>query len=291
MAEVRRQFQRLRPEYLKKIYCYEKGDEIDLNAAIEAAIDCRIGHPPSEKIYVEKLRKERNFSTLFLLDISASTAERADGTSSPPPIPPLASNDRVIIPRFLEMEEVMPTILLDTTSKRVIDVEKEALVVMAEALREIGDDYAIFGFSSNGRLDVGLFIIKDFDEDYNEEVKRRIEGIKPQHSTRMGPALRHALSKIAARGAKTKTIILISDGYPQDRDYGEDRQDREYGLYDTKVALQEVKANDIHPFCLTVDLAGNDYLRKICSESEYLVIEEATDLPRVLPKIYHRLTT
>jgi hypothetical protein len=291
VAEVRRQFQMLRPEYLKKIHHYEKGDEIDLNAAIEAAIDYRTGHPPSEKIYVEKLRKERNFSTLFLLDISASTDERADGTSSPPSISPPASQDRVIIPRFLEMEEITPTVLLEANSKRVIDVEKEALVVMTEALREIGDDYAIFGFSSNGRLDVEFYIIKDFGEDYNEEVKRRIDGIKPQHSTRMGPALRHALSKISARDARTKTIILISDGYPQDRDYGEDRQDREYGLYDTKVALQEVKDNDIHSFCLTVDLAGNDYLRQICAESEYLVIEEATDLPRVLPKIYRRLTT
>ncbi|MBI4765484.1 MAG: VWA domain-containing protein [Deltaproteobacteria bacterium] len=291
VAEVRRQFQRLKPEYLKKIHRYDKGDEIDLDAAIEAAVDSRAGHSPSEKIYVEKLRKERSFSTLFLLDISASTAERADGTSSPPLSSPPASKECVVIPRFLEREEVPTAARLDINSKRVIDVEKEALAVMAEALGEIGDDYAIFGFSSNGRLDVELYVIKDFDEDYHEEVKRRIDGIQPRHSTRMGPALRHALSKISGRGAKTKTIILISDGYPQDRDYGEDRQDREYGLYDTKVALKEVKANDIHSFCLTVDLAGNDYLRKICTESEYLVIEEVTDLPRVLPKIYRRLTT
>jgi hypothetical protein len=266
VAEVRRQFQMLKPERFKKIPHLERGEEIDLNAAIEASVDRRAGHSPSEKIYIEKNRKERDFSTLFLLDMSASTDERVNGKGR--------TN------ASLPVEE-----------KKVIDIEKEALVVMAEALEEIGDEYAIFGFSGYGRKEVDFYTIKDFPEEYGEEVKGRVEGIKPQRSTRMGPIIRHAVEKMAGRESKIKNIILISDGYPQDYDYGEDRAGREYALKDTMVALEEAACKNIHTFCITVDRAGHDYLRKMCHPSQYLVIEETAALPRELPKIYRRLTT
>jgi len=259
--EVRKQFQMLKPERFKKIPHLERGEEIDLNAAIEASVDRRAGHSPSEKIYIEKNRKERDFSTLFLLDMSASTDERVN------------EKDK-------ERED-----------KKVIDIEKEALVVMAEALEEIGDEYAIFGFSGYGRKEVDFYPIKDFSEDYGEQVKGRVEKINPQRSTRMGPAIRHAAQKIAGREPKIKNLILISDGYPQDYDYGEDRSGKEYALQDTMMALMEAARKNIHTFCITVDRAGHDYLRKMCHPSQYLVIEETVALPRELPKIYRRLTT
>jgi nitric oxide reductase NorD protein len=266
VVEVRRQFQMLKPERFKKIPHRERGEEIDLDAAVEASIDRRAGHPPSEKIYIEKNRKERDFSTLFLLDMSASTEERVNG------------KDRTNLSPSAE-------------EKKIIDIEKEALVVMAEALQEIGDEYAIFGFSGYGRKEVDFYTIKDFPEGYEEEVKGRVEGIKPQRSTRMGPVIRHAVEKMAGRESKIKNIILISDGYPQDYDYGEDRAGREYALQDTKMALEEATRKKINTFCITIDRAGNDYLRKMCHPSRYLVIEETAALPRELPKIYRRLTS
>jgi nitric oxide reductase activation protein len=266
VAEVRRQFQMLKPERFKKIPNRERGEEIDLNAAIEASVDRRAGHPPSEKIYIEKNRKERDFSTLFLLDMSASTEERVNG------------KERANLSSSAE-------------EKKIIDIEKEALVVMAEALQEIGDEYAIFGFSGYGRKEVDFYTIKDFPEGYEEEVKGRVEGIKPQRSTRMGPVIRHAVEKMAGRESKIKNIILISDGYPQDYDYGEDRAGREYALQDTRRALEEAARKNINTFCITIDRAGHDYLRKMCPPSRYLVIEETAALPRELPKIYRRLTT
>jgi nitric oxide reductase activation protein len=175
--------------------------------------------------------------------------------------------------------------------QKVIDIEKEALVVMAEALDELGDEYAIFGFSGYGRKEVDFFAIKDFQEEYKEEVKGRIGGLKAQRSTRMGTAIRHAATKLTGREQKVKNIILISDGYPQDYDYGEDRTSKEYALQDTMRALEEAAREQIHTFCITVDRAGNDYLRKMFPASRYLVIEEICELPRELPKIYRRLTT
>jgi len=268
VAQVRRQFQMLKPERFKKIPQLERGEEIDLNAAIEASVDRRAGRSPSEKIYIERNRKERDFSTLFLLDMSASTDERANGKNREPG------------PSLLQQEE-----------KKVIDIERETLVVMAEALKEIGDEYAIFGFSGYGRKNVEFYAIKDFSERYGEEVQGRIEVIKPQRSTRMGPAIRHAVEKIASREPRIKNLILISDGYPQDYDYGEDRAGKEYALQDTMMALGEAARKNIHTFCVTVDRAGHDYLRKMCQPSRYLVIEEAEALPRELPKIYRTLTT
>ena len=291
VADVRRQFKMLRPELFKKIPQLERGEEIDLNAAIEASVDRQAGLSPSEKIYIERERKERDFSTLFLLDMSASTNDRVDGKTGTGTVLPLPAGKTIINPRFYDPEYVLPSASSEPEGKRVIDIEKEALVVMAEALKEIGDDYAMYGFSSYGRKEVEFFAIKDFDEAYDEDVKKRIDGIEPQRSTRMGTAIRHALTKIAGRRAKTKNIILISDGYPQDHDYGEDRAGTEYGLQDTKMAIQEAARRNTQLFCLTVDLVGNDYLRKMCHDSQYLVIEETDELPRVLPKIYRRLTT
>jgi nitric oxide reductase activation protein len=257
----------LKPERFKRIPHLERGEEIDLNAAIEATVDRRAGHSPSEKIYIERNRKERDFSTVFLLDMSASTDERLNGkkkSERPPGSPP---------------------------DKKVIDIEREALVVMAEALKEIGDEYAIFGFSGYGRKEVDFFTIKRFTEEYGEKVKGRIGEIKPHRSTRMGPAIRHAVEKMNGRESKIKNIILISDGYPQDYDYGEERIGKEYALQDTMMALEEAARKNIHTFCITVDRAGHDYLRKMCHPSRYLIIEETAALPRELPKIYRRLTT
>jgi hypothetical protein len=267
VAEVRRQFQMLKPERFKKIPNLERGEEIDLNAAVEASVDRRAGQSPSEKIYIEQNRKDRDFSTLFLLDMSASTDERVDGKDRKPEFPSSGKE------------------------KKIIDIEKEALVVMAEALKEIGDEYAIYGFSGYGRKEVDFYAIKDFREEYGDQVKGRIEKIKPQRSTRMGTAIRHATEKITGREFKIKNLILISDGYPQDYDYGDDRSDREYALQDTMIALEEATRKQVHTFCITVDRAGHDYLRKMMPPSRYLIIEETAALPRELPKIYRKLTT
>src|SRR4030042_1770821 len=116
-------------------------------------------------------------------------------------------------------------------------------------------------------------------------------GKKKKRSTRMGPAIRHAVEKISGRESKIKNLILISDGYPQDYDYGEDRGEKEYALKDTLMAQETAARQNIHTFCITVDRAGHDYLRQMCQPSRYLVIEETAALPRELLKIYRRLTT
>ena len=119
-------------------------------------------------------------------------------------------------------------------------------------------------------------------------MKGRIGAIEPKRSTRMGTALRHATAQIRRVAARSKHVILLSDGFPQDLDYGDDRRSNAYGIQDTMMAFAEASRAGVTPFCITVDKAGHDYLKQICDVSRYLVIDDITSLPRELPKIYQR---
>jgi nitric oxide reductase NorD protein len=162
---------------------------------------------------------------------------------------------------------------------------------MAEALEGLGDAYAVYGFSGYGRDQVDFFVAKEFTDRYDARVQGRIAAIKPHRSTRMGAAIRHAVRKLERQEARLKALLLLSDGYPQDYDYGQDRKSKDYGLQDTMMALHEARLKGIHTFCITVDPAGNDYLRAMCPDASYLVLEDIAALPNELPKIYRGLTT
>ena len=254
VPEVRRHFQRLRPERYRRVHGLEDGETIDLNAVVDARVQHRARRPGSAKLYASRRREERDVATLFLVDLSASTDETATDASH-----------------------------------RIIDITKDALVIMTAALEEIGDLYAVYGFSGQGRDRVEVYPVKGFAERLTSAVQGRIGGLEPRGSTRMGTALRHALGKMASVAAPSRHLILLSDGFPQDLDYGSDRASHTYGIRDTAVALREVQRAGVRPFCITVDVAGHDYLREMCAPEQYLVIEAVADLPRQLPKIYHRL--
>jgi hypothetical protein len=273
IPEVRRQFQQIRPEMYRVVRGLEDGEDFDLNAAVDARVDVRAGRAPSSKLYVARKREERDVATLFLLDMSASTDE---------PLPPA---EAAPAPGGRDS----PPGARPGRARRIIDVTKETLVVMAGALEEIGDAYAIYGFSGHGRENVEVYRIKSFSESLSVTVKGRLGGIEPKRSTRMGTALRHAVEKLAAVHSRSKHLFLLSDGFPQDYDYGQDRRSNVYGIRDTAVALREAESAGVTPFCITVDKAGHDYLRQMCDESRYMVIEDIAALPRELPKIYQRI--
>jgi nitric oxide reductase NorD protein len=279
IPEVRRQFQRIRPEMYRTVKGLEDGEDFDLNAVVSARVDRRARRPPSPKLYVARTREERDVATLFLIDMSAST----DEPLQKPAAPAYPDDD---LPAFSRRPSKPAT-----PPRRIIDVTKEALVVMAEALAEIGDAYAIYGFSGHGRNNVEFYLVKSFNESLSATVKGRIGALEPKRSTRMGTALRHATEKLASITSRSRHIILLSDGFPQDFDYGQDRRSNVYGLRDTTVALRECEAAGITPFCITVDKAGHDYLREMCDGSRYMVIEDIAALPRELPKIYQRVVT
>ncbi len=278
IQSVRKQFQQIRPSFQEIVRRVEWGDEIDMPALIQHVVDRKTGAHPSENVFLRKERRIRRISTALLVDMSASTEKRV----------PLSEES---IARFKgnALDDAPPSYMKPYMEKKIIDIEIESLVVIMEALDALNDDYAIFGFSGSGRENVDFYLIKDFCDPYSDILKRRISGIRPKESTRMGTAIRHAVDKLKDLDADQRLLIILSDGYPQDHDYGEDRSSEEYGLHDTMMAMLEAKREGIRPFCLTVDQSGNDYLRKMCDPANYLVIQDAYSLPEVLPKVVESL--
>ena len=286
-SDVRRQFELVMPEGFRKVRRVVDGEELDLDAAIEASVDRRVGLTPSEKIWWRRNKVERDIAVVFLLDMSASTAEAIDeGRHSVDDHD--APDDPVEYMMWLRTRREG---LVRRHYKRIIDLEKESTALLIQALEAIGDSYGIYGFSGYGRENVEFYVIKDIEEPFQDRVKRRIDKITPMHATRMGPAIRHATSKLEPQDAKTKVLFLISDGRPQDRGYSREGVEKEYAVHDTHMALLEARRKAIIPFCLTVDKAGHDYLKAMCGDLSYEVLDNIWALPERLPTIYRMLTT
>jgi nitric oxide reductase NorD protein len=281
LPQVRRNFQRIRPASYRMVRGLEDGDEIDFERTIESRVARRMGEIPDNRLYKARKKEARDVATLFLLDMSASTDEPIHRD------PPRYSQDDTDNDDW--MKSWQRRLQQPQRPRRIIDVNKEALVIMAQSLEEIGDQYAIMGFSGHGRDNVEFYVIKEFEQELSEEVKSRVGAVEPKRSTRMGTAIRHVREKFKDVSSRAKHMILLSDGFPQDFDYGHDRRSNAYGIQDTMVALKELEMAGVLPFCITVDRTGHDYLRQMCAPSRYLVIEDITSLPRQLPKVYEQV--
>ncbi|MFM7841211.1 MAG: nitric oxide reductase activation protein NorD, partial [Nitrospira sp.] len=200
--------------------------------------------------YIHSQKRERDVAVAFLVDLSGSTSRQ-----------------------------------VEAGGKRVVDVEKEGLVLLCEALEAVGDQYAIYGYSGRGRSQVDFVVLKEFDEHDRSLPARRIGAVTPLHQNRDGAAIRHAVAKLNARDAKVKLLILLSDGKPLDDGYAD-----EYALEDTKRALREARMAGVDPFCITVDRNADGYLKRMYGDVSFLVIDQVAALPDRLPRIYQRLT-
>jgi len=252
VSQIRRNFQLMRPERLRKMRYQPDGDDLDIEGIVEYVVDRRTRISPTDRVYIKRDKKDRDVATVFLVDMSSSTDRKIDGR------------------------------------KRIIDIEKESLLLMCEALEAIRDEYAIYGFSGSGRDDCQFYTIKEIGERYDDRVKGRIGGIYGRQKTRMGPALRHATKRLMAVDAHVKLLILLTDGKPYDSDT---YQDNTYAQEDTKMALREARREKIHLFCVTVDQEAADYLPHMYSDANFVIIDDVRTLPQKLPQLYRRLTT
>jgi len=167
----------------------------------------------------------------------------------------------------------------------VIDVEKESLVLLCEALEAVGDQYGLYAYSGQGRAAVDFLTIKDFDERLGPVTAHRLGGLGPRQQNRDGAAIRHASAKLLARDTMHRLLILVSDGRPLDGEYKD-----EYALEDTKAALREARQQGINPFCVTIDREADVYMRRMYGNVQFAVIDRVESLPSRLPRMYHRLT-
>jgi nitric oxide reductase NorD protein len=175
-----------------------------------------------------------------------------------------------------------------STKGWINDCEREALVLLAEALEVLGDRYAIYGFSGVTRRRCEVYRIKRFDEPYGQAVRERIAGILPLDYTRMGAAIRHLTGILSAVDARTRLLVTLSDGKPDDFSDG---YRGEYGIEDTRQALIEAKRAGVHSFCITIDRDAASYLPRMYGAVNYTVIEDVARLPVKVAEVYRRLTT
>ncbi len=260
ISSIRHQFQLMKPENLTRINREIDGEDYDLNALVDLVIDRKADGRQSENIYTKRLRKQRDVAVSLLLDQSSSTAR----TITRNPLQPYTHPGR-----------------------RIIEIEKEGLVLMSEALEAVGDVYSINGFTSEGRRNVKFYVVKDFGEKYSDEIEKRIGGITFQNNTRLGAAIRHASAKLLRQDARTKLLIILTDGRPYDHDYGDARYARE----DVREALTEAKSSGITPFCITVDRESESELKDLYGDVGYTIIDDVLSLPERMPNIYRRLTS
>lgn len=237
-----------RPIRLKKRL---EGDRLDLDASINAMIDLRTKIPPDPRVHAILGRQQRDLSVLVLLDLSQST------------------ND-----------------LVANAGTTVLNLAREATVLLADAMARIGDSFAIHGFSSNGRHDVGYYRFKDFDRPYGELSKARLAGMTGQLSTRMGTALRHAGTFLQDRRAHKKLILLVTDGEPSDIDV----HDSQYLMFDAKKAVEENNRHGIFTYCMSLDPKADRYVSRIFGMRNYMVLDQLRRLPEKLPMLYMRVT-
>lgn len=170
--------------------------------------------------------------------------------------------------------------------QKVIDIIRDSVLLFAEALSQSDDQFAMYGFSSVKNKQVRYHLLKNFNETYSDVIRARILDIKPGFYTRMGAAIRQSTIVLQLPKVNQRLMLIISDGKPNDLDQYEGR----YGIEDTRKAVLEAKQQGIIPFCITIDEQGNDYLPYIFGDQGYIIVNDATRLPTLLPKLYLHLT-
>ena len=248
LHEIRRRFELLRAQRVR-VHRQFDGDDIDLQAYIDSYADFRAGQPMAQRLYQTERRSRRNMAIMLLIDVSGST----DGWIA--------------------------------AARRIIDVEREALLLVCIALDGMAEPYSVLAFSGEGPQAVVVRSIKRFDEPYDNAVAQRISGLEPEHYTRAGAALRHASSLLMNEAAEHRLLLLLSDGKPNDIDDYEGR----YGVEDLRQAVIEAKLQGISPFCLTIDRQAANYLPAVFGPNHYALLPRPELLPSVLLEWLRRL--
>ena len=188
------------------------GDDLDVDALIDLAVDLRAGHSPPETIYLERRKLARNLGVLILLDASGSATET------------------------------------DPDGQTIHEHQRRAAATIAVTLEELGDRVAVYGFRSRGRAAVHLLALKPFGQRFGAGGRAQLNQLEPAGYTRMGAAIRHAgeLLKTEA-GTPNRLLLVLSDGFPYDDGY-----ESRYAEADAHRALEELRGDGVACLCLSI---------------------------------------
>ncbi|RLJ19274.1 hypothetical protein DJ030_09610 [bacterium endosymbiont of Escarpia laminata] len=247
---LKRLLEMLKPQQLVRIRYQEEGSELDLDVAIRSLIDFKSGAQPDPRINMSHRTDGRDLAVMLLIDLSESVDQ----------IPP-------------------------GCDQSILQLSKEAVTLLGWAIEQLGDAFAIAGFSSNTRHEVRYQHIKGYGEHWNDTVKGRLAAMQAGWSTRMGAAIRHASHYLGARQADKKLLLILTDGEPSDIDTSDDRQ----LIEDARKAVVEADQEGIYTYCINLDPKADEYVKDIFG-NQYTVIDRVERLPEQLPKLFMALT-
>lgn len=197
---------------LDRCHRQTQGDDIDVDAAVEARVEMLAGSPPSEAVYLDNLRRRRDLAVLVLLDISGSSSEAG------------------------------------TFGQTVHEQQRAAAAALTVALHDLGDRVALYAYQSQGRSAVHMLPVKRFDENLDAVVMQRLGSLTPGAYSRLGAAIRHGTAVISEKaGTSRRLLVVLSDGLAYDHGY-----ERAYGAADARRALGEARRQGIGCLCLTI---------------------------------------
>lgn len=251
LGRLRYVIEALQPQGVQRLRRQENGDDLDLNAVIDAWIDRARGDVPEDRLMMRYRRHVRDIAVLILLDLSESTNAKAGDSG-----------------------------------KTILQLTLEAATLTAHTLDRIGDPFALHGFHSNGREQVNYLRFKDFSHKLDEGVKTRLAGMQGKLSTRMGAAVRHATRLLRAQPQRQKLLLVLTDGDPADID----ERDPQTLRHDARKAVEEAARAGVTSFCLSLDPNADSYVSRIFGAKNYLVLDNIQRLPERLPALYAALT-
>ena len=248
IRKVRRQFEILRPRH-EVLKAQLDGTELDLDAVVRSKTDLAAGGQGSDRIHLMSRPQSPDLATTILVDVSLSTDAWID-------------------------------------NRRVLDVEKEALLVLTQGLAACGSRHSILTFTSRRRSWVRIETVKAFEDKVDRAVEDRIAGLKPGYYTRMGAAIRHAAAELRKQPSRKKLLLVLTDGKPNDIDHYEGR----FALEDSRRAVQEARRSGTSVFAVTVDRDAQTYLPTLFGRNGFAMVADISKLPAALPAIYRGLT-
>ena len=240
----------LKPQNSVRIRFQEEGTDLDLDVAIRSLIDYKSGVTPDPRINMSHRHDGRNIAVTLLLDLSASLDDIPDGCT-----------------------------------QSILELSQEAVALLGMAIDELGDPFAISGFSSNTRHQVRYQHIKGFSEKWDDEVKARLAAMEAGYSTRMGAAIRHAGHYLSHQRSDKKLLLVLTDGEPSDVD----ADDQYLLIADTAMAVKELDQAGVYTYCINLDPDADEYVRDIFG-NQYTVIDKVESLPEKLPRLFMALT-
>jgi hypothetical protein len=224
-----------------------QGDDIDIDAAVEARVEMLAGSVPDEAVYVDSLRRRRDLSVLLLLDVSGSAAEPG-------------------------------------TLGRTVHQQQRAVVAdLTVALHDLGDRVALYAYYSQGRTAVNMVPVKRFDDHLDARIIRRLNSLEPGAYSRLGAAIRHGSAVLETHGGTSRRLlVVISDGLAYDHGY-----ERAYGAADARRALTEARRRGTGCVCLTIGAGTDlESLRRVFGSTAHATVARPDQLASMIGPLF-----